>query len=147
MRSASPLSIAERVLIAAYVSGLNACTYCHGIHSITAEACGNEEGTLRALFEDIKSAPIDSKMKPILAYVQKLTRLPTRRTKADARAVYDAGWNDQALYDAISVCALFNFMNRFVEGIGIVTDQEYFKLSGTRLSQGGYAGLLPLLEG
>lgn len=35
-RKASPLSTGERELIAAYVSGLNACDYCHGVHSETA---------------------------------------------------------------------------------------------------------------
>jgi alkylhydroperoxidase family enzyme len=35
LRGPSPLSAAERELIAAYVSGLNACTYCHGVHAAT----------------------------------------------------------------------------------------------------------------
>jgi len=37
----------------------------------------------------------------------------------DAQAVFAAGWDEQALYDAICVCALFNFMNRLVEGMGV----------------------------
>jgi AhpD family alkylhydroperoxidase len=32
--------VAERELIAAYVAGLNACGYCHGIHIAVAEAFG-----------------------------------------------------------------------------------------------------------
>lgn len=40
-------------------------------------------------------------------------------TEADANRVYAAGWDEQALFDAVSVCALFNFMNRIVEGSGI----------------------------
>ncbi|MGH4017277.1 MAG: hypothetical protein ACRDSL_25785 [Pseudonocardiaceae bacterium] len=31
LRGPSPLTVAERELIAAYVSGLNVCGYCHGI--------------------------------------------------------------------------------------------------------------------
>lgn len=38
--------------------------------------------------------------------------------EADAAAVYDAGWDEQALFDAVSVCALFKLMNRIVEGSG-----------------------------
>ena len=44
MHGMSPLSIAEREMIAAFVSGLNACEYCQGIHTVTAEAFGVKEG-------------------------------------------------------------------------------------------------------
>lgn len=37
LRGPSPFSEAERELIAAYVSGLNACQHCHGVHTATAE--------------------------------------------------------------------------------------------------------------
>ncbi|MBI1330952.1 MAG: peroxidase-related enzyme [Alphaproteobacteria bacterium] len=146
MRGDSPLSIAERELIAAYVSGLNACAYCHGVHGVTAAAFGIEEDTLQAMLENVQTAPVDQKLKPVLQYVQKLTRLPARLASADAEAVYAAGWNSQALHDAISVCALFNFMNRLVEGMGIAAGPEYFRLSGERLHEGGYAGLLKHLD-
>lgn len=146
MRGESPLGIGERELIAAYVSGLNSCAYCHGIHTATAQAFGIKEGLLHALLEEIDTAPVHDKIKPLLHYVRKLTQLPARLTSADADAVYAAGWNDRALHDAISVCALFNFMNRLVEGIGIAVGDEYLEISGKRLHQNGYAGLLNLLE-
>ncbi|WP_216207057.1 carboxymuconolactone decarboxylase family protein [Amycolatopsis aidingensis] len=53
LRGPSPLSVAERELIAAYVSGLNACHYCHGVHTATAEAFGVAEGTLTRLLSDV----------------------------------------------------------------------------------------------
>jgi uncharacterized protein YciW len=68
---------------------------------------------------DLETSSVDEKLKPILAYVGKLTRTPAFMTEADAQKVYDAGWDEQALFDAVSVCALFNFMNRIVEGSGI----------------------------
>lgn len=37
LRDRSPLTVATRELIAAYVSGLNACTYCHGSHCPSSE--------------------------------------------------------------------------------------------------------------
>jgi len=118
--------VAERELIAGYVSGLNACIYCHGVHEATAQASGIPEGLMVQLLDDIDKAAVDEKMKPILRYVRKLTLSPSRMTQADADAVFAAGWNDQALHDAVSTCALFNFMNPLVEGLGIKADQEYF---------------------
>lgn len=119
LRDPSPLTVGQRELIAAYVSGLNACTYCHGAHVLAASSFGIDEGLFEGLIADIDSSSVEERMKPILAYVGKLTRSPSRMVAADAQAVYDAGWDEQSLFDAISVCALFNFMNRIVEGAGI----------------------------
>jgi uncharacterized peroxidase-related enzyme len=145
MRGESPFTAGERELIAAYVSGVNSCTYCHGIHTFTAEAFGVPEGLLAAAVADLDTAPVDDKLRPVLAYVGKLTRTPSRMTDADAEAVFAAGWDERALHDAVLVCALFNFMNRMVEGLGIRADEAYATTSGLRLKEGGYAGLAALL--
>jgi len=146
MRGPSPLSVAQRELIAAYVSGLNQCTYCHGVHNATAEAFGIAAGALTDLLGDGKSAAVDHRLEPILRYMQKLTVSPARMTQGDADAVYAAGWDEQALHDAVAVCALFNFMNRYVEGLGIRAERAYFVEAGERLHDVGYRGLLALLE-
>src|SRR5580704_19086101 len=101
MRGPSPFTQGERELIAAYVSGLNACTYCHATHVAVAAACGVEPDLVKALVADIESAPIEARMKPILRYARKLTHSPARMTAADAAAVYDAGWSDDALYSTV----------------------------------------------
>jgi hypothetical protein len=60
--------------------------------------------------------------------------------------VYAAGWDEQALHDAVSVCALLNFMNRLVEGLGITATPDYYRTSSQRLvGAAGYAGLRDLL--
>lgn len=142
MRGDSPLSVSQRELIAAFVSGLNSCTYCHGVHQATAEACGVREGLLSALLHDLDSAPIEEPLRSLLRYVRKLTLTPSRVTLSDAEAVFAAGWNERALHDAVCVCGLFNLMNRMVSGLGVEADNAYRKLAGQRLAQRGYAGLL-----
>ena len=122
LRGDSPLSVAEREMIAAYVSGLNACNFCFGAHKVMARAFGVEEAVIDALIENVDGAPVDDKLKPILKYVAKLKDLPPRLRDADAQAVYDAGWSEHALFDAVQVAALFNFMNRIIEGTGIAFD-------------------------
>lgn len=146
LRGPSPFTVAERELIAAYVSGVNSCDYCHGVHSVAAEACGIAAGAAPAAIADLDSAPVDEKLKPVLRYVGKLTRSPSSITRADADAVYAAGWDELALYHAVLVCALFNFMNRVVEGLGITADDGYYATSGTRLRDVGYAGLRTLMN-
>jgi uncharacterized peroxidase-related enzyme len=146
MRRPSPLSVADRELIAAYVSGVNRCGYCHGVHTAAAQACGVPDGVVPAAVDDLDSAPVDERLRPILRYVGKLTRTPSEITQADADEVLAAGWNEQALHDAVLVCALFNFMNRLVEGLGISAGPDYFAKSGRRLHEVGYAGLGQLLD-
>lgn len=145
MRGESALSEAERELIAAYVSGLNACTYCFGVHQNTARAFGVAEGLLVDLLADVDTADVDDRMRPLLSYVGKLTSDPARVSPVDAQRVLDAGWDERALHDAVSVCALFNFMNRFVSGLGVSASEDYLEMSGRRLADGGYEALKTLL--
>lgn len=122
LRGESPLSVAERELIAAYVSGRNACRFCFGAHKVYARAFGFDEAVVDALVADVDTAPVDDKMKPLLKYADKLRTLPCRLTDADAQAVFDAGWSERALFDTIQVAALFNYMNRIIEGAGVTFD-------------------------
>lgn len=141
LRGPSPLSVAERELIAAYVSALNTCRYCHGVHQATAEAFGVAEDALAALLTDVSTAPVPERVKPLLRYAGKLTLTPARITAADAEAVLAAGWPEKALHDAAAVCGLFSLMNRLVEGLGITAGEDYFRASARRLAEIGYTGL------
>ncbi len=107
-------------MIAAYVSGLNQCQFCYGGHSVFAEIHGIDKSIFDALFDDLETAPIDDKMRPLLRYVGKLTLSSYKMTQADYDAVIEAGWSEQALDDAIAVVCLFNFFNRLVDGHGLV---------------------------
>jgi uncharacterized peroxidase-related enzyme len=145
MRGPSPFTVAERELMAAYVSGLNACDYCHGVHSRTAAAFGVPWDVLAVVFIDPDLAPVDPRMKPVLRYLGKLTRDPAHITEQDAEAVLLAGWNERALHDAVLVCGIFNLMNRMVMGLGIEATPDYHRISADRLHTIGYSGLAALV--
>ena len=124
LRGESPLSIGERELIAAYVSGLNACNFCYGAHRLYAEVFGFDPALVEQMVADLDAAPVDEKLKPLLRYAGKLKTLPPKLTPADADAVFAAGWPERALFDAIEIAALFNYMNRIIEGTGVAFDYE-----------------------
>src|SRR5262249_24543698 len=73
------------------LSSLNSCQYCYGGHRAAAELFGIAPQTIDGLIQDLATAPIDSKLRPILAFVKKLTLTSTRMTQADADAVFAAG--------------------------------------------------------
>lgn len=141
LRGPSPLSEGERELIAAFVSSLNACNYCHGVHAATARAFGIDEALLGGLAADPDCGAADARMRPLLRFLRKLTLTPSKMVQADADAVFAAGWDERALHDAITTAALFNFMNRYVEGHGLELDGADLAARGEGLARDGYAGL------
>lgn len=147
MRLPSSLSLGERELIAAYVSGINKCQYCHGVHSHAAKAFDDiPSEAVDKMFDNLDTAGFDDKIKPILRFAAKLTNDPGGITDADAQAVYDAGWDEKALHDAIMVVCCFNFMNRLLEGHGVHGNEAMFRERGPLLKQHGYLPLIRFLK-
>jgi hypothetical protein len=68
-----------------------------------------------------------------------MNRESNRLTPADVDAVKDAGWSEEAIYDAITVCALFNFYNKWIDATG-VSDMPpaAYEASGERMANHGY---------
>src|SRR5579872_6263316 len=115
MNGPSPLSQAERELILAYAAGVAGCQYVYTAHSEVAYAWGIERGLLDRLLENPKTAPIEPRLQPLLAFVRKLALTPGDMSQADADAVFAAGWSEHALHDAIAITARAAFMQRLVE--------------------------------
>jgi uncharacterized peroxidase-related enzyme len=137
--SPSALTAADRELIGTFVSKLNQCHYCYSVHNSATAAYGLDPALVTRLVDDIAAAPVAEKLKPLLRYVRKLTLDQARMVQADADAVYAAGWSEDDLHIAIAITALFNFMNRFVHGLGIEEDPAYTLAAGARLKAHGYS--------
>lgn len=128
----------QRELIGAYASGVNNCTYCYNTHKATAEAFGIDEGLLDAMVSDLESSPVDERLKPVLQFVKKLTESPSRMVQADADAIFDAGWDENCFHYAVMICAMFNMMNRIMDGYGITNTAEFRLSNGRLLADSGY---------
>ncbi len=141
MRGPSPLSPKFRELIAAFVSTRNQCKFCSGSHIAVAAKLYGADDFIRAVVSDFRSAPIEEAEKRLLAYLEKLTLAPATAAADDVDRLREAGWSDEAIYDAVSVCAIFNFYNRWIEGSGVqdMTEEGYAR-SADRLATIGYAG-------
>ncbi|MEJ8567972.1 carboxymuconolactone decarboxylase family protein [Elongatibacter sediminis] len=142
MRGPSSLTAGQRELIGTFVSALNQCPYCHDVHNEAVKAHGLDAELAKQAKEDLDSAAIDPRLKPLFALVRKSTESAWRVTDADFDAAYEAGWDDDAIQDAVLVACLFNFMNRLVSTLGIEADADYLSGAGSRLRDEGYAGSL-----
>ena len=96
----------------------------------------------RRVLEDLDTAPVEARLKPLLAFVRKLTLTPAEMSQADADAVFEAGWEEQALHDAIAVTARAVFMQRLVEGHGFTpVSREVAAKHAKRRIERGYVNL------
>lgn len=125
LRSESVLSIGERELIAAWVSGLNQCKFCFGAHKLMAQAFDVEPALLDMLFERFDEAPLPARFLKLLRFVEKLALTPSLVRQGDMQSLLDAGWPEEAIHDAVLVCGLYALMNRLVDASGIMPGEEY----------------------
>src|SRR5580765_8654604 len=92
-----------------------------------------------AVLDDYRTAPIGDAEKALFAFIDKMNRESTSLGAADVAAVKAAGWTDEALYDAITVCALFNFYNKWIDATGVADmPAAAYDASGQRLAAFGY---------
>ena len=92
-----------------------------------------------AVLKDYRTALISDAEKALFKFLEKVNRQSNTIVPADIVEVKAAGWPDEALYDAISVCAIFNFYNRWIDATG-VQDMPVlgYQMSGHRLATEGY---------
>lgn len=146
LRGPSPFTEAERELIAGFVSTLNGCGYCTSVHVAAAENMGVAKGLIATLAADPELRDAEARMRPVLNYARKLTEGPASVTQADVDAILGAGWEPEALFFVASVTALFNFMNRLVEGMRIKADPVYAPMAAKRLADRGYLPLIDMIR-
>ena len=68
---------------------------------------------------DLESSALDEPHKALFRFVDRVNRESPTLTATDLDAARAAGWSDEALYFAITVCALFNFYTRWITGLGV----------------------------
>ena len=95
---------------------------------------------VKEVLRDYRSAPISDREKSLFAFLEKVNHRSNQIRAEDVEEARRSGWTDEALYDAITVCALFNFYNRWCDASGVhdMPAQGYL-MSGHRLATEGYA--------
>ena len=106
--------------------------------AVAAELLGSEE-LVWSVLRDLESSAIAEKEKALLRFVSKVNRRSQEITADDMKPLYACGWTDAAIYYAITVCALFNFYNRWVDASGVhALSDEAHRQGGKRSAIHGY---------
>jgi alkylhydroperoxidase family enzyme len=94
---------------------------------------------VQAVLDDYRTAPLDARDKALFAFIEKTNEQSNRIRQEDIDAVKAAGWSDEAVYDAITVCALFRFYNTWIDATGVHDmPAAAYEMSGKRLATQGY---------
>lgn len=139
MADAGPLNPTLRELIAAYTSSLNRCEFCMRAHAAVAGHLYGDEEFVWSVLNDLEGSRLDEKDKALLRFVSKVTLDSSAVTAADTQELRDSGWEDGAIFSAITVCALFNFYNRWVSSSGVhPVSMETTRRYAKRMADHGY---------
>jgi len=138
MRGPSAWSVADRELMAAYVSKVNETAFCIGAHTATAGQAYQDHAKVQAVLTDLDSAPIGDSLRATLRMLGKLTRAG-KVDAADMREVLSAGVSRQQVEDALAVCAAFNTTDRLADAFGFeLLSPEGFESGAKYLLKRGY---------
>jgi uncharacterized peroxidase-related enzyme len=137
MRQPASITAGMRELIAAYTSYQNECRFCTKAHAAAASELLGDEALVWSALKDLDSSPLEARDKALLRFVGKVTTNLPGVVGEDVAAVRAAGWDDEAIYFAISACALFNFYNRWITATGVPEmSPEAHRLQGKNLARG-----------
>ena len=91
------------------------------------------------MLRDLERAPLDDRTKLLLRFVGKVTKDLPSVGQEDIAALRAADWDDEAIYYAITTCALFNFYNRWITATGVPEmSSEAHREQGKALAARGY---------
>ena len=98
-----------------------------------------DDDLVQGVLRDAQTSRLDAKHKVLFAFIDKVNHDSPSITPDDAQRVRDAGWTDDELYFAITVCALFNFYNRWIDATGVhAMSDDAHRAGAKRSAKHGY---------
>jgi uncharacterized peroxidase-related enzyme len=139
LRQPASISPGFRELIAAYTSYQNECGFCTKAHAAAAGELLGDEALVWSALRNLDEAPLVDKERLLLRFVGKVTKNLPGIGEGDIDDLRSAGWDDEAIYYAITTCALFNFYNRWITATGVPEmSAESHRQQGKTLASRGY---------
>jgi alkylhydroperoxidase family enzyme len=97
------------------------------------ELLGSRE-LVDSVLADLETSLLTDAEKAMMRFVQKVNGESYTVQPADIEALNDKGFTDEAIYYAITVCALFNFYNRWIDASGVHAMSDEAHAAGAKRS-------------
>lgn len=141
LRNHSPLSPAERELIASHVSARNDCMFCMNSHAAAArELYGDQREVVDCVIHNTEAPSLSEKMKALLIIAGKVQINGKKVAPEDIQRARDHGAGDRDIHDTVLIAATFSMFNRYVDGLATLTPTapKVYEEMGKRLATVGY---------
>ena len=137
MRGPSQWSVADRELMAAYISTVNRSAFCIAAHTATASKASERPEAVQAVLENLDTGPIDDRLRATLRMLGNLAQRHTVEA-GEMRALLDAGVSRQQIEDALAVYFAFSATNRLADAFGfeLLSPEGYAAGAKVLLSRG-----------
>ena len=97
------------------------------------------EKLVQEVLDDVDSSSLTDAEKLLLRFLDKVNHDSPRISPADIAPLHAAGWTDEQIWYAITVCALFIFYNRWIDASGVCAlSDEAHREGGKRSAAGSY---------
>jgi len=139
------LSLAERELIATYVSSRNDCFYCQTAHgAIAANHLGGGGELVAQVKRDFERAAVSGKLKALLAIAGQVQLGGKNVRPEDVARARQQGATDLEIHDTVLIAAAFCMYNRYVDGLATwsPTDMAGFRERAAKVARDGYLAAL-----
>lgn len=141
LRTNEGLTMAERELIATYVSYLNDCFYCQHSHGAIVTCYLNDNDKLvNQVINDPDQAPISNKLRALLRIASSAQKNGKLVTTEQVEAAKKNGATDKDIHDTVLITAAFCMFNRYVDGLAsnTPTDLSSYPLRARQIADNGY---------
>jgi uncharacterized peroxidase-related enzyme len=109
-------------------------------HAAVAAVLLGSEDLVQKVLDDVDSSPLSDAEKILLRFLDKVNHDSPTIATADVEPLHAAGWTDEQIWYGITVCALFNFYNRWIDATGVCAlSDEAHREGGKRSAAGSYA--------
>ncbi len=145
LRTNEGLSMAEREMIATYVSNLNDCFYCQQSHgAIVTCYLDDNDNLIEEVKKDYEHADISDKMKALLSIAGSVQKGGKYVTEHQIEKAKEEGATDRDIHDTVLIAAMFCMFNRYVDGLAsnTPTDLSSYPLRAKQIATHGYGNYI-----
>lgn len=86
------------------------------------------------MLADVETSLLSEPEKALMRFVRKVNHDSVAVGPADIELLHAAGYTDEAIYYAITVCGLFNFYNRWIDASGVHPMSDEAHAAGAKRS-------------
>ena len=106
------------------------------------------EALVTEVLTDLETSSLPEAEKVLFRFLDRVNGESPAITAEEVGRVREAGWTDEQLWYAVTVCALFNFYNRWIDATGVhAMSDEAHRAGAQRSAKGGYAAGGPSAAG